>query len=523
MITAITVANFKGIAGHVRLELRPITLLFGMNSAGKSTLLHALHYAHEVIERHNLDADRTQAGGDAFDLGGFAALVHRHELMRSVVVGFDLDVSEQDLPVEEYCRPAAVARAEINTTLMQALSAQVQSASVKIAVHWNAMERRPDVIHYAVSINGHHLAAVRAGDGHTVELAEVNTEHPLFPSVFGSTAEEASALMGELAQQPWPLAGQDDALPDWDSCLDFDLPARDRPSELDLIGVLSMLIVGPGRLVRDALRSIRPIGPLRQVPPRGFAPPRRPDDSRWVNGLGAWDRLFHAGPALAERVSRLLADPDRLATRYELTVRDYRELDTTDRLSVAVETGRIADEDHLAARLAQLPLRRRIEFRPLDNPGLALEAADLGIGISQMLPLLVAALDAGQEGTTALAPQFVLIEQPELHIHPRLQAELGDVFIEGALSEATRGRVFLVETHSEHLTLRLLRRIRESLRGQSPLGIAVKPTDVGVWYVNRSMGAVELQQILVDVAGEFVQPWPEDDTLFEQDFRERYT
>jgi predicted ATPase len=103
-----------------------------------------------------------------------------------------------------------------------------------------------------------------------------------------------------------------------------------------------------------------------------------------------------------------------------------------------------------------------------------------------------------------------------------MQAEIGDVFIEGALSEQLGGRVFFVETHSEHLTLRLLRRIRESTRGQARFGITVKPTDVGVWYVDRSTGTVTVKQILVDVEGEFVQPWPEDDSLFEQDFRERY-
>ena len=57
MITGITIENFKGIRERVKLDFRPITLLFGANSAGKSTILHALHYAREVFERHNLDAE----------------------------------------------------------------------------------------------------------------------------------------------------------------------------------------------------------------------------------------------------------------------------------------------------------------------------------------------------------------------------------------------------------------------------------------------------------------------------------
>ena len=63
MITSIAIENFKAIRDRVTFDLKPITLLFGPNSAGKSSILHALHYAREVFERHNLDADRTVAGG----------------------------------------------------------------------------------------------------------------------------------------------------------------------------------------------------------------------------------------------------------------------------------------------------------------------------------------------------------------------------------------------------------------------------------------------------------------------------
>lgn len=79
MITGITIENFKGIREPVRLDFRPITLLFGANSAGKSTILHALHYAREVFERHNLDADTTITGGKHIDLGGFKHFIHRHD------------------------------------------------------------------------------------------------------------------------------------------------------------------------------------------------------------------------------------------------------------------------------------------------------------------------------------------------------------------------------------------------------------------------------------------------------------
>ncbi len=76
-LTRMEIANFKGIGSRQGIELRPITLLFGPNSVGKSTILQALHYLREILERGNVDPDFTIAGG-LLDLGGFATLVHNH-------------------------------------------------------------------------------------------------------------------------------------------------------------------------------------------------------------------------------------------------------------------------------------------------------------------------------------------------------------------------------------------------------------------------------------------------------------
>lgn len=76
MIHAIELENFKGIGSHQRVEFAPLTLLFGANSAGKSTILQALLYLHEVLERGSADVDRTELGGDVLELGGFSRLVH---------------------------------------------------------------------------------------------------------------------------------------------------------------------------------------------------------------------------------------------------------------------------------------------------------------------------------------------------------------------------------------------------------------------------------------------------------------
>src|SRR5687767_6223707 len=72
--------------------------MFGANSSGKSTILHAIHYAREILERRNLNPDKTLTGGASIDLGGFQNLVHNHDLGLPIIMRFDLDLSETDLP-----------------------------------------------------------------------------------------------------------------------------------------------------------------------------------------------------------------------------------------------------------------------------------------------------------------------------------------------------------------------------------------------------------------------------------------
>jgi predicted ATPase len=87
--------------------------------------------------------------------------------------------------------------------------------------------------------------------------------------------------------------------------------------------------------------------------------------------------------------------------------------------------------------------------------------SNTGYGVSQVLPL-VALLGLSQPG-------IVLIEQPELHLHPAAQAELADLIIEYGV----RGYQVFVETHSEHLLLRLRSRISESTKRRAMPRICV--------------------------------------------------
>ncbi len=123
---------------------------------------------------------------------------------------------------------------------------------------------------------------------------------------------------------------------------------------------------------------------------------------------------------------------------------------------------------------------------------------NMGIGFSQMMPLVASAF--GSEKS------LIAIEQPELHVHPALQTELADLFIQSAKE---RGNRFLIETHSEHLILRLLRRVRETNDGQlEPGRLPLYPEDLCVLYVQPGDQGSEVIELPVTPDGDFSRPWP---------------
>jgi predicted ATPase len=126
---------------------------------------------------------------------------------------------------------------------------------------------------------------------------------------------------------------------------------------------------------------------------------------------------------------------------------------------------------------------------------------DAGVGLSQVLPIIealeVAQMGAGRDGISSM--KTVLIEQPELHLHPRMQADLMDLMISVA-GDSARGVQILAETHSENMVLRLQKRIREG---------TIRPEDVSIIYADRDIeGNNTLTPQLMDDSGDFIEPWP---------------
>ena len=252
------------------------------------------------------------------------------------------------------------------------------------------------------------------------------------------------------------------------------------------------------------LSNIEYLGPLRKVPPRNFDPQKTPDQSLWATGLEAWNILGRE-PTTVETTNSYMKDILKLG--YTINRKEY------------TLTEQVVDPTEQPPPLIRLKLhdeKNNIDLDPLD----------VGLGISQVIPVLV-----GIEKESGV----FAVENPELHLHPAAQVALGDVFIDGIQNRELN---LLIETHSEHLLLRLLRRVRETnvrnskkyewrqssmtplVRETSEATIRdseeqdsqdhqLTPDDLSVVYVRPTPEGIKFTPISVTDDGDFYAPWPE--------------
>ncbi len=158
--------------------------------------------------------------------------------------------------------------------------------------------------------------------------------------------------------------------------------------------------------------------------------------------------------------------------------------------------------DAVAAWLNYLGVAQNIESKDSDQFGHELQVfmsnrnknhdpTQVGVGVSQVLPIIVAGLLAKPDTT-------LIIEQPDLHLHPKVQSRLADFF----LSLTQLGKQCLVETHSEHIINRIRLRIAEGSKS-SPWQEATK-----VYFVEKKESGSSFREVSINEYGA-IQDWPE--------------
>lgn len=452
LLTELRLDNFKSVAEPTTIPLRPLTLIYGKNSAGKSSLIQSL-----LLMKQSVDDATLNSSGPYVNLGSFAGVVHNHEITRQMSIGLSF-----------------ASAPEIDAASALPDPRQIRSLDLIVGA---TPEARDGVVLHARSGFGDQLFTWQRTMGglgpyslssaDASELVRVAYEaDSTFPPRRQSSGQQGPRVKRELSRTgiesiQFVAEGLLPGQVTLESLSEVTYRTRSS-SRVGLVDAALRTAAAVSSAIPAELRNLLDrlvyLGPLRQTPERV--------STRATSNTGI-DIPFFLLDNTSER-EEVSAHLQRLGMHYQL-----------DAVLVSDVGGRTMLGDLAALVLTDT------------RSGVQLSPADVGFGISQVLPIVVE--------LSARTSSVVVIEQPEIHLHPTMQADLADLLIE-SVDENGRANQVIAETHSENLMLRLQRRIREGVLGAS---------SVAVLYVDQDdQGAAHVQQLRLDDEGEFVDDWP---------------
>jgi predicted ATPase len=435
MLTHLRIRNFKAWKDTGDIRLAPLTVIFGANSAGKSSLGHLLLALQQTAR--SSDRKRALHLGDAtssIDLGTFADCLHGHDLQQTLAFELGWSLSK-NLEVRDPLQPSQ----RYQGNLMQ----------LEVALKANkAQQPEVESLEYSLASKGQEV----------LDVALTRDEK-------GKLGLKSDAYGFKMADgRRWPLEEPEKFY---------------RLSDTTLARFKNAGFLADFALATETmLESISYLGPLRNHPQRLY---------QWSGDMPA-----SVGPSGEHAIAAILAaqgEGRRLNRGPKRHTQGFAEF-------IACwlkELGVIHEFSVLPVAEGRKEYEVLIKTHP-KAPEVML--TDVGFGVSQVLPALVQAFYCPPHST-------VWMEQPEIHLHPQVQAELADVFI--AATQAREGGKarnvqLIIESHSEHFLNRLQRRVAEE---------SVSPEDVAIYFCRSSSDGTELEPLKLNMFGE-IENWPDN-------------
>lgn len=449
MLNSFRIRQFKLWRDSGPIRLAPITVICGANSAGKSSIGQLLLMLKQTAE----SPDRTRVlhtgdSGSYVDLGIFSNLLHQHQ-------------QEQELAFEIAWTPW-----EGEATIGDAESKQGWKGD---EFRFTARIRQddPDGAIYVQEFNYTVVSDGRDQVGAGVR----HTQDEPHPSKKG--AYKLDLPDGALKRRP----GRPNTL---------SAPVRfyGFPPEVDIEYRNAAFLADLQYALEKRLQNIHYVGPLREPPKRGYGWSGERTEHVGSRGERAIEAILGA-QAMGREIACHRGD-----NYYGL---DYRVAQWLQKMGLvySFKVQRIAE----GRKEYEVLVRTR-------QRGPWVHLNDVGFGVSQVLPVIVEAFSVPRGS-------LILLEQPEIHLHPEVQSDLGDLFVKAiqardrqpGIAADDRGVQFLVETHSEHLVRRLQRRVAEGELDQE---------DIALYFCQTNQdNTARLEELHVDRFGNITN-WPEN-------------
>lgn len=430
--------------------------------------------------------------GDYVDLGSLRTLLHKHNLENTFTISIKYTHPESFRRSHLLPPPQAFRKISTSFRASKMKSSRVHGDSELSRVVYT-VGGSPG-LEMALDRSGHHRSADDWGRAMATRAA-----------IFDWAEEGARSSLARFVHQSAPdydrhFFSSESNPPRFSDYMGFlsqsrlyaaeGLPARLAGfDETTTTGILSKLRIEQTlqELIQEyhqLLGTIYYLGPLRSYPARFYLAASGRKDTVGAKGEFAPQMIYQHRRKIEGDVNKWFT---RFQIPYTLKVR-------------AVGDGEVTGE---LIAMALFDQRTQVEVAP----------SDVGFGIGQLLPIIV-------EGVIANG-RTICVEQPEIHLHPRLQASVADLLIESAgiatgdaAPNSRKINQWIIETHSEALMMRIQRRIRQ---GQ------IKHDDVSVIYVEPGEGGSGSRALplRLDERGDFIDEWPNG--FFEERYQEQFS
>ena len=437
MLTKLRIKNFKAWKDSNDIRLAPLTVLFGTNSAGKTSIPQLLLLLKQTAE--SPDRQRALQLGDnrtLVDAGTYDDIVHGHDM--SAPLEFTLSWSLGNKV--EFSDP--VKGESYSGDSLEFSARLVADPSHQPHASW---------FRYELRLRDQVVVDVTVAEKGSGNKQRKRTEFELTSSLYPFTRHPGRA---------WPLPE----------------PVRfyGFPDEVAAYyqnaAFTSDLVLELERM----LKSVFYVGPLREYPRRLY--------------LWSGEVPDHVGGKGERAVEAILAASER-----GFNWKPKQKTKLLPRLvAERLESMGLIHE----FQVKQLGAHRK-EFEVLVRTNARLpevKLTDVGFGVSQVLPVIVECFYVPRRS-------IVIFEQPEIHLHPRVQADLADLFVDAIRARehnATRDCQFIIESHSEHFLRRLQRRIAEN---------ELSNKDAALYFVHTEDSQARIEELDVDPYGN-IRNWP---------------
>ena len=454
MIKSLRLLNFKAFQDSGHIDIKPLTVLAGPNSGGKSSILQSL-----LLLKQTLDAPPDidlSLDGQFLHFASFSDLIFGKPPVSQCSLSFTLGL---ETPIQSEMATSLFPNLNIPedthaTPLSSelALSFRRRTRSGKSAILLDSL----DVTSTVNGQRGPRLRAVLKGGRYRISFQD---EHSLLPDRFKGRLLQTMECRNFIPQ------------------FFIEKESKKQRRHHTFLPLPPVFMIPFLELVDELVNNLEYLGPLREKPQRAY--------------LHSGNPMTKIGDSGQYAAQILWIEKDRKINYQSKRGQAARQVTLIEAVNDAfVNLGLFQSVDVNSAKSMVYQILFNVTALPTRK---FVTIADVGFGISQLLPVVVLALRSDDSS-------ILMLEQPEIHLHPKLQANLADFL----LTLTTRGRRIIVETHSDHFINRLRRRIAEDetddLKEQVNILFIQPPRD--------EQGAV-IDPLRIDRFG-VIENWPPD-------------